>query len=205
LAVLSYGWISHPLLRSLEHVYPPPSDATVAGVKWVVVLGGGTSSDPSLPITSRATGTTIARLVEGIRLHRQIPGSRLLLSGAAVFGSGSDAELMAVLAVALGVAPTSIVLDDESPDTETQAVRVADIVKDEPCIVVTSAWHMRRAIALFAKAGLSPVPAPTNYLARANRELGPSDFLPDVNGLARAQIVWSEYVGLTWSRLRGRV
>jgi uncharacterized SAM-binding protein YcdF (DUF218 family) len=205
LVVLSYGWISHPLLQSLERVYPPPGDAAVAGAKWVVVLGGGTFSDPSLPITSRATGTTLARLVEGIRLQRQIPGSRLLLSGAAVFGTGSDAESMQALALALGVAPQSIVLDDESPDTESQAVNVARIVKGEPSVIVTSAYHMQRSIGLFAREGVNAVAAPAQYIAQTNRGFSPSDLYPGIPGLVTAQIVENEYLGMAWSRLRGRM
>ena len=205
LVVLSYGWISHPLLRSLEHTYPPPSDATVAGAKWVVVLGGGTFSDPSLPITSRATGTTLARLVEGIRLHRQVPGSRLLLSGSAVFGSGSDAESMQAIALALGVAPGRIVLDNKSPDTETQAVNVARIVKGEPCVIVTSAFHMQRAIGVLAKEGVIAVAAPAQYIAQRNRGFSPSDLYPDVSGLITAQIVEYEFLGTVWARIRDRM
>lgn len=204
LVVLTYGWLSDPLLRSLERAYPPPGEAAVAQAKWVVVLGGGTSSDPSLPLTARMTGATLARLIEGIRLQRQIPGSRLLLSGAAVFGSGSDAEAMSALAVALGVAPANIVVDDASPDTETQAVNVARIVGDEACVVVTSAYHMQRAIGLFAKAGLKPVPAPAQYIAQANRGIGPGDFYPSIGGLVSAQIAANEYLGMAWARLRGR-
>jgi len=204
LVVLSYG-VTNPVLQSLERVYPPPSEAQLSGAKWIVVLGGGTFSDPSLPITSRATGTTLARLIEGIRLHRKIPGSRLLLSGSAVFGSGSDAESMQAIALALGVAPQSIVLDDESPDTESQAVNVARIVKGEPSVIVTSAYHMQRSIGLFAKAGVNAVAAPAQYGSQKNRGLSPADFYPGVPGLITAQIVENEYLGMAWSRLRGRM
>jgi len=205
LVVISYGWVSDPLLRSLERAYAPPGAAAIAQTKWVIVLGGGTSSDPVLPLTARMTGGTLSRLIEGVRLQRQIPGSRLLLSGASVFGSGSDAEAMSALAVALGVAPAAIVLDDASPDTESQAVNVARIVGDEPSVVVTSAYHMRRTIALFAKAGVKPVPAPAQYVAQVNRGIGPGDFYPGVGGLVSAQIVENEYLGIAWARLTGRL
>lgn len=205
LVVLSYGWISNPLLQSLERVYPPPGEAEMARAKWVVVLGGGTFSDPSLPVTSRATGATLARLVEGIRLHRQMPGSRLVLSGAAVFGSGSDAQSMRDIALALGVPPERIVLDDESPDTESQAVNVARIVKGEPSVIVTSAAHLRRSIGLFSNAGVQAVPAPAHYIAQENRGFSPSDLYPGVTGLVTAQIVEYEYLGIAWAMLRGRI
>jgi uncharacterized SAM-binding protein YcdF (DUF218 family) len=136
-------------------------------MKWVVVLGGGTSSDASLPPNAPLSDATLARLVEGVRVHRQLPGSRLVLSGADVFGWGSDAESMSALALALGVAREDIVVDAGSPDTETQARNIRQIVKGEPCVLVTSAAHMRRAIALFRKAGLDPIPAAYEYLGIA--------------------------------------
>lgn len=205
LLVLSYGWLSNPLLRSLEHVYPPLGEAEVAGAKWVVVLGGGTTSDPSLPITLRATGTTLARLVEGIRLHRRLPGSRLLLSGAAVFGTGSDAQSMQAIAIALGVAPEGIVLDEESPDTESQAVNVARVVKGEPAMIVTSAFHMRRSIDLFTNAGVRAVPAPAQYIMQGSRAFSPSDLYPGPFSLVTAQLVENEYLGRAWAMLTGRM
>jgi uncharacterized SAM-binding protein YcdF (DUF218 family) len=205
LLLLSYAWLSKPLLRSLEHQHPAASEAALAGVKWIVVLGGGTSSDPSVPLTSRVSSTTLARLVEGIRLQRQVPGSRLLLSGSAVFAAGSDAQAMAAIAAALGVPAASIVLDDASPDTETQAVNVARIVADEPFVLVTSAYHMRRSMQLFVKAGLKPLAAPAQYLAQINPGVSPVDFYPGPGGLFVAQIAESEYLGIAWSMLRGRI
>jgi len=205
LVVLSYGAVSTPVMRSLERGYASPAAADVAQAKWVVVLGGGSYADSSVPPGARLTGATLNRLVEGIRLHRQIPGSRLLLSGAPVFGSGSDAQIMLAVALGLGIAPEGIVLDDASPDTETQAVNVARITKGEAFVLVTSANHMPRAVGLFTKAGLNPVPAPTHYLAPARGGVAPGDFYPNVNALALAQVVWNEYLGRAWATLRSRI
>lgn len=206
LVLLSYGWVSDPVLRSLEH-YHVPLSAVAAGsaMKWVVVLGGGTSSDASVPPSARLSDATLARLVEGVRLHRQLPGSRLVLSGAGVFGSGSDAESMSALALALGVARENIVLDAESPDTETQARNIRQIIKGEACLLVTSAAHMRRSMALFRKAGLDPIPAPTHYLAQANQGISPAGFYPSIGGLKTAQIAAYEYLGIAWAALRGKI
>ena len=67
-ATLSFSAVSDGLLRPLEYVYPPilKSDG-ISGIKWVVVLGGGHTSDPQLPVTSQIGGGSVARLVEGIR------------------------------------------------------------------------------------------------------------------------------------------
>jgi uncharacterized SAM-binding protein YcdF (DUF218 family) len=113
---------------------------------------------------------------------------------------------MAAIAVALGVPQASIVLEDQSPDTETQAVNVGRIVKDEPFVIVTSAYHMPRAMGLFTKAGLRPIAAPAHYVTvPATTSFIPTDIYPTVGGLITTQIVQNEYLGTAWAMLRGRI
>jgi uncharacterized SAM-binding protein YcdF (DUF218 family) len=206
LILFGYGFASNRLLTSLERSYAPVADAGGAAgrVRWVVVLGGGSSADRGLPEAARLTEASLARLVEGVRLQRQLPGSRLLLSGGSVFGSGADADTMRALALGLGVEPAALVLDAASPDTETQAEVVRAQLGSEEFFLVTSASHMHRSVALFRKAGTNPIPAPTHFLAQENTALSPGDFLPGSGGLRRAETVAYEYLGLAWARIRGR-
>ena len=161
--------------------------------------------DEGLPLEARLSEGSLARLVEGVRLQRQLPGARLLLSGGSVFGSEPDAETMRALAVGLGVEPASLVLDAASPDTETQAGVVRAQVGTEEFLLVTSASHMRRSLALLRKAGTNPIPAPTHFLAQQGRGLSPSDFFPGSGGLRRAEAVVYEHLGLAWAKLTGKV
>ena len=119
--LFSYSFGTNMLLRSLEHEYAPVAleNLQVREIQWVVVLGGGGSSDPDIPPLNRLSESSLAHLIEGIRLHRQLPGSRLILSGSRVFGTGSDADSMRELALQLGVAPESLIAAAPSPDTET--------------------------------------------------------------------------------------
>jgi uncharacterized SAM-binding protein YcdF (DUF218 family) len=198
----AYGWLGGPALRALEHSYQPLA-AMPRDVKWVVVLGGGTASDPSLPLVQRMTPATLARLVEGVRLQRQAPGAKLVLSGAAVFGSGSDAQSMSAMAAALGVPADALVADARSADTQSQARNVRAVVKDERVALVTSAVHMRRALLLFRRAGVQAIPAPTDYLSASSEGFGPADFFPDAEELRRAESATHEYLGIAWARLSG--
>jgi uncharacterized SAM-binding protein YcdF (DUF218 family) len=200
------------ILRPLEYRYAPlMSSATeaargdLAAVRWIVVLGGGHTSDPALPATSQIEGPTLARLVEGIRLHRLIPGSRLLLSGGQVFDPVSNADIMAQVARALGVSPQDIVLEKESRDTEDEARIIRSMIGDEKFIMVTSASHMPRAMALFTKLGMRPIPAPTDHLTKESQGTSPGDFYPSAEGLRQAERAFYEYLGLAWARLRGRI
>lgn len=206
LTLLSFGQVSGPLLGTLEHAYAPLA-AVPAGsrVKWVVVLGGGTSSDEELPAGERASEATRARLVEGVRLVRLIPDARLVLSGGRVYGSGADAESMAALASSLGVAGEGVVMDSESLDTESQARNLKAVVGSDPFILVTSASHMHRSVLMFRKEGMEPIPAPTHFVAQGNKGWSPSDFFPSVGSLRAAETAAYEYLGLAWARLRGRV
>jgi uncharacterized SAM-binding protein YcdF (DUF218 family) len=206
LVLLSYGWGSGPLLRSLERANEPFISALPdTEIKWVVVLGGGTSSDTEIPMVARLSEASLARLIEGVRLHRQIPGSKLILSGGSFFGWGADAESMSALALSLGVSAEAIMTDAMSLDTETQARSIKDMVTGDKFILVTSASHMRRAVGIFRKVGLDPIPAPTHYLAQTNREVSPADFYPGSGGIRSAEAVVYEYLGSAWAKLRGKL
>jgi uncharacterized SAM-binding protein YcdF (DUF218 family) len=207
LLLLGYGSVSGRLLATLERQHGPVVDASAAAgrVRWVVVLGGGSSSDAGLPAVMRLSEGSLARLVEGIRLQRQLPGSRLLLSGGGVFGSAPDAETMRALSVELGVDPAALDLDNVSLDTETQAEVVRGRLGAEEFYLVTSASHMPRALALFRKAGTNPLPAPTHFLTQKDRGVSPSDLFPSAGGLRRAEAVTYEYLGLAWAKVRGRI
>ena len=207
LLLLGYGALTGPLLARLEHRHAPVADVSAAAgrVRWVVVLGGGSSSDEKLPASMRLSEASLARLVEGVRLQRQLPGSRLLLSGGSVFGSDADAETMRALAVGLGVDPATLDLDTVSPDTETQAEVVRARLGAEEFYLVTSASHMPRALALFRKAGTNPLPAPAHFLAQDDGGVSPSDFFPTAGGLRKAEAVTYEYLGLAWAKVRGRI
>ena len=97
LLILSYAFVPDLLLRPLEQKYPPVADlaagqagpnAAQAG-KYIVVLGGGHTSDPKLPVTSQISAESLYRVLEGVRLYKAGPGRKLILSG----GGGSTRSL----------------------------------------------------------------------------------------------------------------
>lgn len=203
LVTLGYGWLGGPALSALEREHAPLT-AMPSGMKWIVVLGGGSRTDPLFPLYARLSEPTLARLVEGVRLQRHLPGAKLVVSGAAMHGP-SDAETMAALATELGVPPGAIVLDKLSVDTESQARTMRALLEGEPCILVTSAAHMRRSLALFRKHGVTALPAPTDYLSQRRADWSPGDLFPSVPALKGAQAAAHEYLGLAWAHLTGAI
>lgn len=213
-AFLSYSGVSRMLLSPLEHRYQPlflsatpnaTNDAAASAARWIVVLGGGHITDPKIPVTSQPSHASLVRTIEAVRLHRKIPGSKLIVSGGSVFEVHPEAETMATLAQAIGVRPEDIVLESESMDTAEQVQRIKPIVGNDMFVLVTSAAHIPRAMALFTKFGMYPIPAPTDYGAPDRQALSLGDFLPSPGSLVSADSALHEYLGIIWSRLRGQL
>jgi uncharacterized SAM-binding protein YcdF (DUF218 family) len=206
LLTFSYGAVPHVLLRSLENAFPPLINLRENhDVKWVVVLGGGHISDSELPVTGQIGVSTLARLVEGIRIYKELQDCKLLLSGGAVYDPKSNAEIMAEVALLLGAQKDDLLLDTDSKDTKDQARIIHQLLGDDEFILVTSASHMPRSIALFRKKGMKPVPAPADHLVRKYQEISPAVFFPRAAELKKMERVFYEYLGILWAKLRGQI
>ncbi|WP_457652504.1 YdcF family protein [Rhodocaloribacter sp.] len=205
LFVLTVWPVPHLGIRLLERQYPPFDPALSDSLAWIVVLGGGVADDASLPPNDQLGRASLARLVEGVRLARWFPEARLLVSGWGGLGTRTEAAAMRDVAVTLGVAPARITLDEASRDTHDQAVRTRALVGDAPFALVTSAYHMPRAMALFRKQGLAPVPAPTDHQYKARSRFDVRLLIPNGSRLALARTALHEYFGLVWSQLRGQL
>jgi len=159
------------LTRKLERKYPAYNPTFVKIKKQevhVLVLGGGFTNDTSLPPNSRLASNSLTRVVEGIRVHRLIPGSKLIFSGKAKKGQTSIAETMRAAALSLGVDSTKILLMTEPSTTAKEAdyYKVNLHNDSTQLIITTSAMHMPRAMLTFEKRGLQPIPAPTNHTGK---------------------------------------
>jgi uncharacterized SAM-binding protein YcdF (DUF218 family) len=206
LILMSYGGLPNLILRPLEYQYSPLL-RDLPEVKWIVVLGGDATSDPKIPITSQLEFPSLFRLIEGIRLHQSLSRSKMILSGGPVFGPPGGGKVMADFAIALGVNPQNLILETMSRDTEQQAQYIERFVGIDPFILVTSASHMPRSVAIFRKLGMKPIPAPTNYLAVEKQEewIDPNRLFPSSANLTKMEIAIHEYLGLAWAKLRGKI
>jgi len=214
LLLLSFPFLASELLAPLENRYPallhPETIAWETGKpgpspRWIVVLGGGHVSDPRLPVNSQISEAALGRVVEGVRLYHAIPGSRLLLSGGRGFDPVPESEVMARIALLLGVKPQDIMLESDSRDTAEEAELIAKMIGREKFILVTSAAHLPRSMALFRKCGMQPIPAPANYMVKKSQGCKRRMFFPNPLHLMLAQNAVHEYLGLAWAWLRGAI
>ncbi len=143
----------------------------------------------------RLACTSLTRVMEGIRLWRGIPGSKLLLSGGRYSRDVmSSAEGMAILARDLGVPAEAMVLESQSRDTREEARLLRPILGTQPFALVTSASHMMRSLMDFRKEGLEPIPAPADFEA-ARFSLNFSAFIPSSHSLEKSRKAIHEYPG----------
>jgi len=201
---LGSAWapVADRLLAPLENRHPPLLDAqNAAGARHVAVLGGGHNSDARLPDAGRLSDSSLARMVEGIRLHRQLADSRLIFTGGAVFDPVPHARVMALAAASLGVDEQRIVILDEARDTAEEAAALKKLLGQERFVLVTSASHMPRAMLLFQAAGMHPVAAPADYLVKDSKAAHPGDYFPSAAALRRTERAVYEYLGLLWARV----
>ncbi|MDA8164765.1 MAG: YdcF family protein, partial [Desulfobacteraceae bacterium] len=188
-----------------ENKYPPLDPARARGIEYIVVLGSGHISDKRLPVTSQIDKAALARLTEAIRLQRLLPGSKLLLSGGAVSDPVPEAEVMAGTARALGVPANAISLEDRSRDTEEEAHLIKGMVGGRPFVLVTSAAHLPRSMALFEHLGMKPLPAPADHGIKENGLTRPLDYFPEPGNIAKSEAAIHEYLGMAWAKLRGSI
>lgn len=195
LLLLAYGIPGSWLARRLESRHAPFPDGTA--VARVVVLGGDYSYSRRIPARNHIGSSSLARLVEGIRIYRQQEeGCTLVLSGIGV------AEGMRVVALDLGVPEEDIVLDPVSRDTGEQARLLGERLGGAPFALVTSATHMPRALALFHRQGLEPIAAPTDYLCKPGDGWSFYAAFPAASRVRTAERAIHEMLGLLWVRLR---
>lgn len=195
--------IGNGLLRPLEYSYPATLDATsiVPAPGYVAVLGGAFAPSDELPITAQLEADALVRLAEGMRLQRQLPSARLIVSGGAVNGNPPSAHGYARAAIALGVPAASIIMLDEARDTGAEISAIHNLVGDASVLLVTSAAHMPRAMAHCARTGLHAIAAPTGNQTRSPGSWTLIWLLPSGASLRNTELALHEYFGLLALRL----
>ena len=192
-------------LRSLERAYPPLrleqlAEAERQQIKFVAVLGNTHVSDPGVPETGQLGPASLYRLIEGIRLHRELPDSWLVVSGGPCPGdAAANAVLVGRTARQLGVDGGRLVIEDRPRDTAEEAKLLKPLLKDAPFILVTSAAHMPRAMRIFQNEGLRPIAAPTDFIVKDRQQLTSASLMPSAANLELSEQVIYEWLGSLWN------
>lgn len=177
LALLVSSWTSGPeaLLRTLESRYDRPAEQELPHFAGIVVLGGALSSPelweahPQVGLNEQAE-----RMTEAVALMRSHPNLRLLFTGgnAKISGEGVSEALRAkVFFDAMGVDPARVGYESESRNSYENALLTASmpgVDKTQRWLLLTSAFHLPRAMGVFTHAGWNVTPWPVDYRTTAH-------------------------------------
>lgn len=187
-------------LRAVETEIPRAPLAGT-GARAIVVLGAGSYIEAPEYGTDTVSAQTLERVRYAARLYR-LTGVPILLSGGSPRGAhSSEAEQMRDVLIQELTTPVTW-LESSALDTLDSAVRCEKVLHEEgikKILLVTHAWHMRRARGAFEHAGLEVVPAPVGFAAAPDpiRQL-----LPDAQALVLTHRAWHEALGLLWYRIK---
>jgi uncharacterized SAM-binding protein YcdF (DUF218 family) len=209
LFLFSSGTVSQLLLHSLEDRYPQHPMESIPQAQAIVVLGGGTSS-PGPPGQAPGLSAASDRLLYGARLFRAGKAPLVLFAGGAVplmksRPGLSEAQGAALLLKEWAVPAQAILLEDQSRNTRENGVFSRPILQSHGVsriLLVTSAFHMPRASAVFRKLGFQVIPAPADFQTGDDEGLL-LRLLPDAGSLAESDLALKEWLGLLAYRLRG--
>lgn len=162
---LSVEPVKNLILSPLENFAPPATVEQINGCDLVVILGGGTiENSPEEGDNGSLTGDSFKRALYGLHLaekHR-LP---VLYSGGKLFDTQGKSEADIALKILEKYNSRGVRLMKESMSRTTyeNALYVKEKFRPEKILLVTSAYHMKRSLYIFRKAGIECVPAPTDY------------------------------------------
>ncbi|WP_028591336.1 YdcF family protein [Paenibacillus massiliensis] len=191
------------LVGTLERQYAQPQE-THGDI--IVVLGGGaTQGTPDLDGEGNMLGSAANRLLTAARLYEQT-GLPILFSGGQVFpDSGNEADIARRQLLGLGVPPQNIYTENRSLNTEQNASYSAFLLQEEGFqrpILITSAFHLPRAVLQFERAGIEVTPFPTDYLASQPQHWYAGKFSPSPGASSVIGTAFKEYLGIAALKLK---
>ena len=196
------------LILPLEQRFPS-WDSSHGAPDGIIVLGGAVDPEISRMRGQPTLGEAAERITVIPELARRYPHARILFSGGnanIVRDSPSEAEIAVPLIESLGVSRDRILIEDRSRNTAENAAfskAIADPKPGERWLLVTSAFHMPRAVGCFRRAGFAVEAYPVDW-----HTSGPRDMLLGSGkvggGLAATDLAVHEWIGLLVYRLSGR-
>ncbi len=189
-----------------------PAFASMRHYKLGIVLTGATI--PDLEPDDRVYFHRGAdRVIHTVQLYKLGLLDTILISGGSgrvIDEVGPEAEKLREVMVLMGVPREDIWVENESRNTHESAVNVASMLNEvqigpTDCLLITSAFHMRRSRACFRKVGLDLDTFSTDFYAR------PATYYPDqfIIPRAEAMILWEklfkEWIGMVAYKFAGYI
>ncbi len=179
---------SNILLGPLESGLRPVSVSQVEDAEIIVVLSGGAKAD-------------VLRSSEVLRVSTlKDHNSTLIISGTEAIADRSSLSAVEAFFINRGIPAENIYVEDRSKNTRENAQQVVEKIGEQDFFLVTSAYHMKRAVREFDRLDASPIPAPTDFRYR-HGDYRLLDYLPTSENLRKSDLAVHEYLGIIYYEL----
>lgn len=184
---------------NLENRFPKleqiPSDA-----KGMILLGGSFDIMTTQARNEPSYNLTAGKLIRFVELAKAHPNLTLAFTGTPL-----EADTTKTVLKGLGLDPSLVIFENNSTNTKENAAQSARLLQpkpDEKWVLITSAYHMPRSVALFRKGGFNVIPFPVDY--HTTGEYEPWFFLGlrlNLDGWAASSREW---LGMVMNYIMGR-
>jgi uncharacterized SAM-binding protein YcdF (DUF218 family) len=209
LAICAFSPLGNLLIYPLEQRFPP-WDAARGAPDGIIVLGASIEAELSAAHGMAVVRSAPDRIIAAAALAHRYPNARLVFSGGSanlISSDAREADYAGAIFESLGIAKSRLIMERASRNTLENAEFSKALVapkQGERWLLVTSAFHMPRSVGLFRKAGFAVEAYPVDW-----RVGGPGDLLTftsiAVDGLARTDLGWREWIGLVAYRATGKI
>lgn len=206
--VSSMPVVADALLGRMEQDYPAVMITEVPASQCIVVLGG-TIKPAAAPMIDIDMTEAVDRLRKAAQLYRAGLGQTVIVAGGNQPWSPvaePEAAAMKTLLLEWGVQASDIVLEGSSRNTRENALNSIALLDEMACgtpLLVTSAAHMKRSVAVFEKLGMDVTPVSSDVRVSRRTRFVLMDYLPDAEALKKTTDAMREWIGQKVYEVRG--
>lgn len=208
LAICAFSPLGNFLIHPLEQRFPKWDNSRGGEPDGIIVLGGPIDADLSaahgVPVIAAASD----RIIGGATLAHRYPNARLIYTGGSanlISNDAKEADWATALFQGLGIPKSRLIMERQSRNTRENAEFSKQIVKPKPgerWLLVTSAYHMPRAMGLFRNAGFAVEAYPVDWKTGSREDLFRYFVIAD-DGLQLVDTGVREWLGLIAYRIAG--
>jgi uncharacterized SAM-binding protein YcdF (DUF218 family) len=208
LTVISLPVVAYLAQGTLEWSYIPLENVPKGSQVLVVLSGSMYAPDTGRRDQVELGANTYYRCLHALRLYRNTPGMRILVSGGIAEGAPQGpplAEAMRDFFLDHGVNDTDLMVENRAQTTQENALECGKILRErglEKMVLITDANHMWRSLMCFQKQGLEVYPSACNSATARFRNQW-HDYLPSPYGAAGILNAFHEWMGVGYYKIRG--
>lgn len=205
--LLSTSFIAYHLVKPLENFY---QNKTIEQLKQdkndvIIMLGGGAINVADIDGEGQVSGYVANRMITVMRLQKELD-IPIILSGGKVFeDTGREADIEKRIFEGMGVNSQALILENQSRNT-VENVQNSKVIMEEynftKPLVITSGFHLLRAMEIFAREGIEATPYVADYQMSDELVFSIFNFLPNNGSLNTSCMAIREYLGILALKLK---